>query len=255
MIVDAHCHIHELEYPLPVKDVLVRARKNGVGGAICIGTDYQKSQRALAFVKNKPNLFATIGVHPHYADQGLGDLEQLIKENKDNPQLVAIGEIGLDYHYNYSEPANQQKVLQQQIELALKYDLPIVFHVREAFADFWPIFDNYQSIRGVLHSFSDNQANVEMALKRGLYLGVNGLVTFTKDQTQQEAFKAIPLDKLILETDAPYLTPHPFRGKVNEPTYVREVVRCFGRQRNLSEEAVASATTKNIETLFQIKFH
>lgn len=254
MIIDSHCHIHELDYPLPVKDVLLRARKNGVNGAICIGTDYEKSQRALAFVKNKPNFFATIGVHPHYADQGIDQLEQLIKEHRQNPQLVAIGEIGLDYHYNYSDQSSQQKVLCQQIELALKYNLPIVFHIREAFADFWPIFDSYAPLRGVVHSFSDHQANVEEALKRGLYIGVNGLATFTKDQAQQEAFNSIPLDRLLVETDAPYLTPHPFRGKVNELRYAREVVRYFSATRNISEEVVASATAKNTEALFQIKF-
>jgi TatD DNase family protein len=131
--------------------------------------------------------------------------------------------------------------------------LPVIFHVREAFDDFWPIFDNYEGkIRGVLHSFTDSQANMEAAIERGLYIGVNGISTFTKDEAQKEMFASIPLDKLLLETDAPFLTPTPFRGKVNEPAFVRQVAEHHAKIRGLSLDEIATATTANAHALFAL---
>ena len=141
------------------------------------------------------------------------------------PKIVAIGECGLDYYYLHSSKKDQQKALRYQIELALQYNLPLIFHVRDAFDDFWPIFDSYNNIRGVVHCFTDDMHNLNESLARGLFVGVNGIVTFTKNDWQLEVYKSVPLTKLLLETDAPYLTPVPHRGKVNEPAYVSEVAK------------------------------
>lgn len=167
-------------------------------------------------------------------------------------KLVAIGEIGLDYFYTHSSREMQIQALEEQLQVALDHHFPVIFHVREAFDDFWPIFDNFIGIRGELHSFTDNQANLEQGLKRGLYVGVNGISTFTKDEAQKELFAHIPLEKLLLETDAPFLTPTPKRGTVNEPAFVSYVARHHATIRGISPEEIAKATSTNASTLFAI---
>jgi TatD DNase family protein len=166
--------------------------------------------------------------------------------------VVAVGEIGLDYFYTLSSKEVQIVALQSQIELAQANNLPIIFHVREAFDDFWPVFDSYPSIRGVLHSFTDSKENLQKALERGLYIGVNGISTFTKDPTQQAMFASIPLTNLVVETDAPFLTPNPFRGKVNEPAFVKNVAQHHADIRNITFEEVAVASTSNAYALFAL---
>lgn len=254
MLVDTHCHIHETDYPLDVDTVIQRAHQAGVMQMICIGTDQLSSIKAIEFASKYDGIYSVIGVHPHEAKDGCKDLVKLIDRN--NPKIVAIGEIGLDYFHMLSPREAQIRIFEEQIELALKNDLPIVFHVREAFDDFWPIFDNFQSqnqpIRGELHSFTDNLKNAEEGLKRGLYIGVNGYSTFVKDEAQQSMFKSLPLDKLLLETDAPYLTPAPFRGKVNEPAYVREIAEYHAKIRGITFDEVAATTTANTKLLFGI---
>jgi TatD DNase family protein len=171
----------------------------------------------------------------------------------DMPQkIIAIGECGLDYFYGHSSKADQVKALHFQIELALERNLPLIFHVRDAFDDFWPILDSYKNLRGVIHSFTDSAHNLEKALQRGLYIGVNGIMTFTKNQWQLEVAKNIPLDQLLIETDAPFLTPVPHRGKVNEPAHALLVARFLAGLRGEAPESVAAATTNNARALFSI---
>jgi TatD DNase family protein len=171
----------------------------------------------------------------------------------DMPQkIIAIGECGLDYFYGHSTKTDQAKALHFQIALATQHGLPLIFHVRDAFDDFWPIFDSYKNLRGVIHSFTDSGHNLQEALRRGLYIGVNGIMTFTKNQWQLEAAKNIPLSRLLLETDAPFLTPVPHRGRVNEPAHALLVARFLAGLRGEAPESVAAATTNNARTLFSI---
>ncbi|HSE61871.1 MAG TPA: TatD family hydrolase [Candidatus Saccharimonadales bacterium] len=168
-------------------------------------------------------------------------------------KIVAIGECGLDYFYNHSDKHDQEAALRAQIELAIAHDLPLIFHVREAFDDFWPIFDSYKGLRGVLHSFTDSQANLAKALERDLFIGVNGIMTFTKEQSQLDMARAIPLTKLLLETDAPFLTPVPFRGRVNEPAHVRLVAEFMAHLRGEPLAELANHTSANAQSLFRFK--
>jgi TatD DNase family protein len=220
----------------------------------CIGTSAADSRVAVEFALKHEGIFASVGVHPHESKDGLDDLAEIIETNKS--LIVAIGEIGLDYHYDHSPRDVQIQTLKAQIDLALKYNLPIIFHVREGYDDFWPIFDEYiskgQKIRGVLHSFTDTMENAQEGLKRGLYIGVNGYSTFVKDESQKAMFAALPLDKILLETDAPYLTPTPFRGKVNEPAFVSEIAEHQAAIRQISFDEVAAATTANACALFNL---
>ncbi|HMH70545.1 MAG TPA: TatD family hydrolase [Candidatus Saccharimonadales bacterium] len=288
-LIDTHCHIHEPTYPLSIDATLKRAHEAGVEKLICVGTSNQSSKQAVEFAAQHENVFASVGVHPHDSKDGWENVGNILKSESShlltsanragpaiesapnfrsitnaklgaapldvtrNPSsLVAIGEIGLDYFYTHSPRELQIRALNEQIELAQKYNLPIIFHVREAFDDFWPIFDNFHGIRGELHSFTDTQKHMEEGLKRGLYIGVNGISTFTKDEAQKAMFASIPLERLLLETDAPFLTPVPFRGKVNEPAFVREIAEYHMRIRGITLEQIATATTTNADALFAL---
>lgn len=247
MLVDTHCHIHESDYPLPSEDVLLRAREAGVEKLICVGTSEKSSREAVQFAASHEGVYASIGVHPHDTKDGY-DIASLVGSER----LVAVGEIGLDYFYTHSPREVQINALEAQIQLALDHDLPIIFHVREAFTDFWPIFDNFKGIRGELHSFTDTQANLEQGLKRNLYIGVNGISTFTKDETQKAMFAAIPVSSLLLETDAPFLTPTPKRGIVNEPAFVKHVATHHAAIRKMTLDELARQTTANASALFTL---
>lgn len=254
-LVDTHCHIHEADYGVSIDDVLTRAKEAGVTRMLCVGTTAKNSEEAVAFVQNHPNMWAAVGLHPHDAKDGQPALKQLAglcEPAAARNKIVAIGECGLDYFYNHSDKKEQEKALRFQIELALLHKLPLVFHVREAFDDFWPVFDSYQGIRGVLHSFTDSQRHLEKALERGLYIGVNGIATFTKVDAQLAMYAAIPLNRLLLETDAPFLTPKPYRGTVNEPAHVRLVAGFIAQLQNQPVHTIAAATTQNAQTLLKL---
>jgi TatD DNase family protein len=250
MLVDTHCHIHETNYSLDPTEVLVRAHQVGVDKIICVGTDEQSSNQALNFANQHEEVFASVGVHPHDSKNSWSNITNLLK-NKLN-KLVAVGEIGLDYVYIHSSKDLQIMALEAQIQLAIDYNLPIIFHIRDAFDDFWPIFDNFHGLRGVLHSFSDSWANTEKGLARGLYIGVNGISTFTKNETQKAIFTRIPLNSLLLETDAPFLTPAPYRGTINEPVFVGVIAEHQAKLRDVPLDVIAKSTTTNAHALFAL---
>lgn len=250
MLTDTHCHIHEADYPHNADKTLERAREAGVTRIICVGTDNHTSKEALSFAEAHENVWASVGVHPHDAKDDFKEVAKLAGQG--SKKLVAIGEVGLDYFYTHSPREVQIAALEAQLQLALKNKLPLIFHVRKAFEDFWPIFDNFPGLRGELHSFTDTQANLEEALGRGLFIGINGISVFTNDEHQKAVFDRIPLEKLLLETDAPFLTPPPHRGKVNEPAYVRHVAEYHAERRGVELEHLARATSANASTLFSI---
>lgn len=251
MLIDTHCHIHDNSYGFDISQVMNRAKDAGVEKVVCIGTSLSDSRLAIRCANQYNDIYAAVGVHPHDVKDGF-DIEPLLLENK----VVAIGEIGLDYYYLNSPKELQKKALNHQLELALKHNLPVVFHVRDGFDDFWPIFDSVVShksgFKGVIHSFTDRQNNLDEALSRGLYVSVNGISTFTKDESQKQIFSSIPLENLLLETDSPFLTPVPFRGKVNEPAYVSIIAEYHAQLRGVSTSIIAEATTANAKKLFSI---
>lgn len=269
MLFDTHCHIHsaideqgeretlrrwkKIEGMTP-DGVIADAAKAGVTGLICVGTTVRDSQVAVDFVQNRPTTWASIGIHPHEAKdaavdkQGLQQFEQLASQ----PKVVAVGECGLDFYYNHSPRAEQIKLLEFQLDLASRHDLPLIFHVRDAFDDFWPIFDNFKGLRGVIHSFTANTQVLDQVLSRGLYVGLNGIMTFTKDQDQLAAAKAVPLPNLLLETDAPYLTPAPFRGTICESKHVAVTAEFLSGLRGESIEMLSQSTTTNARKLFKV---
>lgn len=253
--VDTHCHIHFDYYTLDPDEVIASAQSEGVSRLICVGCTLEDSKAGIDFVKNRKNTWASIGLHPHegvhYADdnRSLEEFAQLANK----PKVVAIGETGLDYYYENSPKDKQKKLLEFQLDLATKHNLPLIFHVRDSFEDFWPIIDSFSNVRGVVHSFTAGTAELEQILKRGLYVGLNGIMTFTKNDYQLEAAKAVPLNRLLLETDAPYLTPVPFRGTMCQPKHVVVVAEFLSNLRKESLEELAITTTMNAVKLFNLR--
>lgn len=265
-LTDTHCHIHEAaadaiggvaekwhEAGLHDPDALLKdAQEAGVTRLICVGCSLRDSAAAVDFVQKYSGAWASIGIHPHEAQEYIAK-QQLLDEFvalATRPKVVAVGECGLDYFYEHSPKEAQGAILRFQIELALKHDLPMIFHVRDAFPDFWKIFDEYEGVRGVIHSFTATEKELEQVLARNLYVGLNGIATFTKQVKQLDAAKAVPLSKLVLETDAPFLTPQPLRGKINSPRHVQEVAKFLAELRGETLEALTDATTKNAQALF-----
>lgn len=254
--VDTHCH-PQFDNFLPEQGRLVdEASDAGVTRLIAVGTTLEDSQKAVKFASGRNSVWASAGVHPHDAPKFLADKgsNEKLTEILGAPKVVAVGEIGLDYYKNYSSKEDQREAFKRQFETGLKSKLPFIFHVREAFADFWQIFDSFNSrpvpIRGVIHSFSASVNDLEEILRRDLYVGLNGIMTFTRDEGQLEAAKKVPKDRLLLETDAPFLAPRPFRGKTCEPRFVVETAKFLAQLRGESLEGLASYTTRNALELF-----
>lgn len=266
--VDTHCHIQSAgssagerstremwsKAGSSVDEIVARAHEADVSKMICVGCDVEDSILAIECVKSRENLYASIGIHPHEAMKFANHQEELdhFTTLATQPKVVAIGECGLDYFYEHSPREEQIKILEFQLNLAMKANLPLIFHVREAFDDFWPILDNFQGLRGVLHSFTDNHANMQKAVQKGLYIGVNGIATFAKQPAQLEVYKSIPLDNLLLETDAPFLTPVPLRGTICEPKHVVLTAEFLSSLRGDTVAEISEATTQNAEKLFSL---
>jgi TatD DNase family protein len=269
---DTHCHIHEMvRRTTPVYDkwhsddtdrtpdtVIAAASEAGVNRMLCVGTTLADSELAVEFVGAHENMWASIGIHPHEAadhlDASAKERFAGLLKGAAKKKIVAIGECGLDYFYDHSPREAQIEILKFQIELAIAHNLPMSFHVREAFDDFWPIYESYRgsNIRGVLHSFTDDVANMERAAKHGLHFGVNGIVTFAKSEAQLVTYRTIPRELLLLETDAPFLTPVPFRGTMCEPKHVRVTADFLADLRSENLEDLAAATTANARALFNV---
>lgn len=263
-LVDTHCHIHDSEfasrYEQSQDELIEEAKKAGVETLICVGTEDRSNHEAVAFCKDRENCHASVALHPHEAEDfaqtgleaQLKRMDELLSDK--NCDIVAIGECGLDYFYHESDEviSRQKWLLREHLQRAQAHNLPVIFHVRDAFDDFFEVFDEFPGIQGVIHSFSATQSELEGCLRRGLYIGLNGIMTFTKVPEQLEAAKAVPLDKLLLETDAPFLTPKPFRGKICKPEHVACTAQFLGELRGESLDEIAAITTKNAKKLFSL---
>ncbi len=263
-LIDTHCHIQSIQNSLSelwlkdptltIADVIKRANKNRVKTLIAVGCNVADSRLAVNLAKNYPNIFASIGIHPHEADDFLKDVLLKAEFEKFLPDqnIKAIGECGLDYYYNISTKQAQLEVFKYQLVVAKKYNLPVIFHVRDAFDDFWSIIKQSMPLTGVIHSFTDSKKNLFKALDYGFKIGVNGIATFTKNIEQIEMYKSIPLDSLVVETDSPYLTPVPLRGRLNEPSNVLIITEFLATLRNESIEELIYQTTLSAMKLFKL---
>ena len=253
MLVDSHAHVDDERFDADREEVVARASAAGVSLIINVGADMASSARSVALAGKYPGIYAAVGMHPHDAkDMQETDYIQLEQWTK-QPKVVAIGEIGLDYHYDLSPRPMQKEVFLRQLDLARKTGKPFIIHEREAHLDMFEIIKSAaRGLNGVFHCFSGSVETAREYLNMGFYISVAGPVTFSKSGKTKEVAKFVPLDRLLVETDSPYLTPQPFRGRRNEPAYVRLVAEEIANLRNLSLEELAAATTANVRRLFNI---
>ncbi len=253
-LLDTHCHLQFEQLAANLAQVLKDAQDASVTRLVCVGTNVSDSQKAVDIAAGHENVWATVGAHPHDSKDFFEQKDSVarLKDLLTKPKVVAVGEIGLDFYKNYSPKAEQEKLLRLQIEIGVPTGLPFVFHVRDAWQDFWRIYDSYPNLPGVVHSFSATPKELDESLSRGLYVALNGIMTFTADQAQLEAAKKVPKDKLLLETDAPFLAPKLLRGKTCEPKHIRDIAEFLAELRNESIDEMANYTTVNARELFGI---
>ena len=254
MLIDTHCHLDLPQFDADRGAVITRARAAGVEWIIVPGIDLASSRQAVALAENHEEVYAAVGVHPNSA-AGLGanELEEL-RELARSPKVVAIGEIGIDLYWKTVPLEQQNQAFRAQLALAAELEKPAIIHDREAHAEVMTVLRDQAPPAGVsLHSFSGDMEMAEQSLALGFYLGVDGPLTYKKNEGLRAIFAAVPLDRILVETDAPYLTPQARRGARNEPAFVKFVVERLAEVRGLAVEAVASATTENAARLFKWK--
>ena len=249
MLTDSHAHLTSSELYETLNEVLERAFRADVRRILNICTDVESLERGLKVAQTTPWIANAAATHPHdVAEKGEKEFEAIKSKI---PFLKAIGETGLDYHYDHSPREVQKAFLKRYLMLAKDADLPVVIHCREAFSDFFKILDEVGNTKGVLHCFTGTREEAEEVLKRGFYLSLSGIVTYKKSTDLQEVARHVPLEKLLIETDAPFLAPRTYRGKINEPSYLVDTASFIAELKNIPYVTLAKATTENSEKLFQ----
>jgi len=254
-LIDTHAHLTDNRFAHDLEDVLSRAKESGVRAIINVGYDLPSSRRSVALAAKREQLFAAVGIHPHEAakvgEQALVQLRQLALDGN----VVALGEMGLDYYYNHSPRNLQQELFRQQIRLAKSLSLPIIVHDRDAHEDVLTILgeEGAETVGGVLHCFSGNRNFAARCLNLGFHISLAGPVTFNNSRDLAAVAGTIPKDKLLLETDAPYLAPVPYRGKRNEPAYLLEVAKKVAALCGITPEELSDCTTENAKKLFKLE--
>lgn len=248
MFIDTHSHLFS-EYYDDIEEIINKCRKKNIRRIIVSGVDMKSNMEVLELVNKYDIVYGSIGFHPTELDDfsynNLDWLEEHINDNK----IVAIGEIGLDYHYDNTDKEKQNEILRRQLELAKKYNKPVIFHSRDAIGDTYNILKEYK-LRGTIHCYS---GSVEMArefTKLGYMIGVGGVVTYKNSKVLKEVVKDTDLSYILLETDAPYLAPEPYRGKKNDSSYIEEIAKVIGELKGVSILDVSRVTTENAECLF-----
>lgn len=254
MLFDTHAHLNAEQFDEDLEEVVLRAQQAGVSNMVIVGFDRPTIEKAIALVERYDFMYASVGWHPVDAidmtDEDLAWIEELAA----HPKVVALGEMGLDYYWDKSPKEIQKEVLRKQIRLAKKVKLPIIIHNREATADLIEILkeEGAEEVGGIMHCFSGSAQTAKECIELNFAISLGGPVTFKNAKKPKEVAAEIPLEKLLIETDSPYLTPHPFRGKRNEPSYVKLVAEQIAEIKGISLEEVAEATAKNAKDLFGI---
>ena len=249
MFTDTHCHIYS-EYYDNIDEILENAKNVNITRVINNGCDHKSNMEVLNLIEKYPNMYGALGIHPESADTYKESDIAFIEENIKNKKVIAIGEIGLDYHYTKENKEEQIKLLETQLKLAEKYNLPVIIHSRDATEDTINTLKKY-NITGVIHSFSGSLETAKIYIKMGFSLGVNGVITF-KNAHLKDVIKEIDLSYLVLETDSPYLTPEPYRGKRNEPAKIKNIAEFICELRNISPCQLGEITNENIHRIFDI---
>lgn len=252
-LIDSHCHLDFPDFAAEIETVVARARSAGVERLITIGTRVKRAAALQALAERFDDVYFTVGTHPHHAAEEAEVDTQAIRAFASHPKCVGLGEAGLDYHYNHAPADVAAKVFRAQIGLARALNLPLVIHARDADDDVARILREEMregAFRAVLHCFTSTRALAEAGLELGLYVSFSGVLTFKNSEDLRAIARDIPLDRLLVETDAPYLAPMPHRGKRNEPSFVVETARVLAKVKGIDETALADATRANTLALF-----
>jgi TatD DNase family protein len=249
-LVDSHCHLDDKQFAEDRELVIERAQAAGVERLMAIGTGDGPPdiEAAIHLADRYPFVYATVGVHPNDATKATDETFDRLRDLLSHPKVLALGEIGLDYHYD-QPPDTQRAVFLRQLDMAQTAGKPIVIHTREAWTDTIQILREHYKGDGVFHCFTSGPTEAREALDLGFHLSFGGVLTFPKAEQTREAAKMVPLDRLLVETDAPYLAPVPHRGKRNEPAYVADTARKLAEIRGIAPDELAAATTRNFERL------
>lgn len=249
MFVDTHCHIFSEDYE-SIDDVMNNCNKFNISKVINSGTNMITNKEALELSKQYDEMYITLGIHPEFADSYSEDDLLFINDNINNKKVVAIGEIGLDYHYEGYNKDKQIELFRKQLKIASDNNLPVVIHSRDATKDTIDILKEY-NVKGVIHSFSGSYETACVYIKMGFVLGINGVVTF-KNCNLKDVLERIDLTNIILETDSPYLTPVPFRGQKNEPMHILDIAKFVADIKGVELDSLAKITNENVKRVFDI---
>jgi TatD DNase family protein len=253
MLVDHHCHLDFPEFAADLAGVVARAKAAGVGTLVTISTRIRKFDQILAVAERFPDVWCSVGTHPHNADEEAGIPASEIVRLAQHPKVVAVGEAGLDYYYKHATPAAQAQGFRAHIAAARETGLPLEIHTRDADADTLAILEEEHAkgaFPAVLHCYTGGRELAMRAVELGLYVSFSGVISFKKTEPLQEIARDVPLDRILVETDAPFLAPVPHRGKTNEPAYVVHTAAALARIRGVSEAEIARATTDNFFRLY-----
>jgi len=252
MLIDSHCHLDFPDLANNIDEILENMKNNEVTHALCVSVNLEDFPRLLLLAEGYQNLYASVGVHPDYEDLTEPKSEELVSLAK-NPKVIAIGETGLDYSRIKGDLEWQRNRFREHIRAARKCNKPLIIHTREAAADTLSIMaeEGADQIGGVMHCFTESWEVAQKAMEMNFYISFSGIVTFKNAANLKETAKKIPLERMLIETDSPYLAPVPFRGKTNQPAYVRHVAEEIASLRNISLNEVAESTTKNFFSLFK----
>ncbi|MDA1478231.1 TatD family hydrolase [Bacillus changyiensis] len=255
MLFDTHAHLNAEQYHEDLKEVIARAREEKVEHIVVVGFDRPTINRAMELIEEYEFIYAAIGWHPVDAIDLTDEDLSWIKELSSHEKVVALGEMGLDYHWDKSPKDVQKEVFRKQIALAKQVNLPIVIHNRDATEDVITILreEGAEQVGGIMHCFTGSAEIAKECIDMNFYISFGGPITFKNAKKPKEVAKQIPIDRVLIETDCPYLTPHPFRGKRNEPSYVKFVAEQIAELKGLTYEEVAAKTTENAKKLFNMK--
>lgn len=257
-LIDTHAHLTFDQLFGDVEAVLERSRQAGVTGWITVGTDPEQNERVVELVGKYDNLYGTVGIHPHYAKDTTADDIARLRQLGQSEKIVAIGETGLDFHYNLSDRHAQEELFRAELEIASELDMPVVVHSREAFAEAMGILDEFAGKikKVVLHCWGGTAEETRIAISKGYYISFTGVITFKNAEQVREAARVVPLDRLMLETDCPYMSPEPVRGqKINEPGLMVHTAEKIAEIKGVNWKDFAEAVKKNTENFFIIEFN
>ncbi|MGK9045596.1 TatD family hydrolase [Mammaliicoccus vitulinus] len=254
MLIDTHVHLNADQYDEDLQEVIDRALEEGIDRMFVVGFDTKTIERTMKLIDEYEFIYGIIGWHPVDAIDCTEERLEWVEKLSKHPKIIGIGEMGLDYHWDKSPKDVQKEVFRKQIALAKRVQLPIIIHNREATQDCVDILkeENASEVGGIMHSFSGSNEIADEILKMNFYISLGGPVTFKNAKQPKEVAQHVPLDRLLVETDAPYLSPHPYRGKRNEPARVKLVAEQIAELRGISYEEVCEATTQNAERLFKL---